>query len=288
MPKSSETTILPGIAPLTARYDAWLCDIWGVLHNGVSAFKAAHEAASAFRRRGGRVILITNAPRPFESVAAQIARLGVPRDAYDAIISSGDVTRGLVRDLAGRKLFHLGPDRDRGIYDGIEVAFADEKGAEAVICTGFFDDDTETPEHYAQMLAGFARRRLPFVCANPDIVVERGASVVWCAGALAQSYERLGGSVAYAGKPHAPIYEMAIQRLEALSGRPVDRARVLAIGDGLKTDMLGASAFGLDAAFIPSAVHVQAGRALDQRLIDELFAEAGFKRPVAALARLAW
>ncbi len=288
MSERGHTEILASVAPLAKRYDAWLCDIWGVLHNGERAFAAAHEACTAFRREGGRVVLITNAPRPFASVAAQIGRLGVPASAYDAIVTSGDVTRGLVRGLADRPLYHLGPQRDRAVFEGLEARLAPAAMAEAVICTGLIDDLTETPDDYAEMLAGFRKRSLPLVCANPDLVVERGASVVYCAGALAAAYERLGGEVVYAGKPHRPIYEMAIAALQQAGGKPVDPSRVLAIGDGLKTDMAGAAAFGIDALFIPSGVHVEAGRGLDAALIEELFGKAGLGRPVAAVPRLVW
>jgi HAD superfamily hydrolase (TIGR01459 family) len=286
-PRSPRIPILQSIAPLASSADAWLSDIWGVVHNGRTAFPAAADACMRFRQAGGIVVLVTNAPRPQAAVAEMLDRLGVPRAAWDAIVTSGDVTRELIRPLASRPIFHLGPPRDLGIFDGLGARFAAADAADAVVCTGLFDDDQETPEDYRAMLEGFRTRALPMICANPDIMVERGERMVYCAGAIAELYEALGGTVAYAGKPHAPIYERAFGLFAEIAGRPIPRERILAIGDGLKTDIKGAADAGLRSVFIASALHVEAGRPLDEALLDQLFAGQP-NPPIAALPALAW
>jgi HAD superfamily hydrolase (TIGR01459 family) len=286
-PPLSRIPILASIQPLVPTADAWLSDVWGVIHNGRAAFPAATDACCRFREAGGSVVLVTNAPRPEAAVAEMLDRLGVPRAAWDAIITSGDVTRELIAPWAGRAVFHLGPERDLGIFAGLDVTLARAGDAEAVVCSGLFDDDTETPEHYRGMLEGFRARNLPMICANPDIVVERGERLVHCAGGIAQLYEQLGGTVVYAGKPYAPIYARALEVFAAVRGRPVPKQRILAIGDGLKTDIAGAREAGLRSLFIASALHVPPGRAFDEALLAELFADDRHP-PVAAQAALAW
>ncbi|PSH64205.1 MULTISPECIES: TIGR01459 family HAD-type hydrolase [Phyllobacterium] len=239
---------------LMDRYDVLLCDVWGVLHNGVDSFAAASSALSRARQAGLTVVLITNAPRPFAGVAQQIHALGVPEASYDRIVTSGDVTRELIRN-APRQIFHLGPDRDETLYDGLDIELVEEREADVVVCTGFFDDETETPEDYAEMLTRLRSRNLPFICANPDIVVERGDRLIWCAGALARDYSQLGGRTLIAGKPHRPIYEASVAAAEAVRGKPVDRSRILAIGDGMLTDIKGADQFGIDALYISGGIH---------------------------------
>ncbi|NTS30465.1 TIGR01459 family HAD-type hydrolase [Phyllobacterium sp. BT25] len=239
---------------LMDRYDVLLCDVWGVLHNGVDSFAPASAALRRARQAGLTVVLITNAPRPFAGVAEQIHALGVPESAYDRIVTSGDVTRELIRN-APRRVFHLGPERDETLYDGLDVELVEEREADVVVCTGFFDDDTETPEDYADMLVRFRSRNLPFICANPDIVVERGDRLIWCAGALARDYGQLGGRTLIAGKPHRPIYEAAVAAAQDVRGTPVERSRVLAIGDGMLTDIKGADLFGIDALYISGGIH---------------------------------
>ena len=239
---------------LTNRYDVLLCDVWGVLHNGVDSFASASGALAAARQAGLTVVLITNAPRRFDSVAQQIHALGVPESSYDRIVTSGDVTRELIR-AAPRRVFHLGPERDETLYEGLDVELVEEREADVVVCTGLFDDETETPEDYAEMLTRFRSRDLPFICANPDIVVERGHRLIWCAGALARDYGQLGGRTLIAGKPHRPIYEAAVAAAEEARGERVDRARVIAIGDGMLTDIKGADLFGIDALYISGGIH---------------------------------
>lgn len=242
---------IAGLSEIADGYRALFCDVWGVLHNGVRAFPATVDALQNYRRAtGGSVILVTNAPRPAAAIADQLAGFGVPDDAFDTIVTSGDVTRAAVAATPGARVYHLGPERDLGFYDGLEVTLVGAGEAELISCTGLFDDTTEDPEDYRERLAGFAGRGLPMVCANPDIVVERGDQLVWCAGALAKLYDELGGSVVLSGKPHPPIYETAMAQA-GLS----DRGQVLAVGDGLLTDVKGACDAGIDVLFISGGIH---------------------------------
>ena len=283
--------IIERFAPLAGAYDVLLCDVWGVVHNGVAAFAHACEALMRFRAGGGTVILITNAPRPGASVQRILDRLKVPREAYDAITSSGDVTRGIVESRLGERVFHLGPQRDVSIFSGLDVSFAPVETADYVVCSGLFDDTRETPESYRELLATMRARSLFMVCANPDIVVERGDDLVYCAGALADAYGVLGGEVLYCGKPHAPIYEAALGKAAAFRGGDVPPLqRVLAIGDSVRTDLKGAAAFGVDCLFVISGIHADdlGGReALDLSGLNTVFAAAGVV-PKAVTRALAW
>jgi HAD superfamily hydrolase (TIGR01459 family) len=277
--------ILTSIAGLAPARDVWLTDVWGVIHNGVEPFAAACEATTKFRLSGGIVILLSNAPRPAASVAAQLDRIGVPRFAWDAILTSGDAARALVGAYAGRRVFHLGPERDLSLYDDLGVTLADPADADAVSCTGLFDDEIETPADYADVLADLAARKLPMICANPDLTVVRGEKTVYCAGALAADYETRGGSVSYAGKPYLPIYDMAYAMIERLKQKPVPKPRILCIGDGIHTDIKGAAAAGLDSVFIASGVHV--AEELTGDALAGLFPTPDM-RPIAAMPALAW
>jgi HAD superfamily hydrolase (TIGR01459 family) len=247
--------IIERFAPLARAYDVLFCDVWGVVHNGIAAFAAACEALSRFRTQGGTVVLITNAPRAGAAVQEILDRLHVPRDCYDAIVSSGDVTRGIIAARAQQRVFHLGPSRDLSIFAALDLRFAAMETADYVVCTGLFDDEVETPESYRALLAAMRERSLFMVCANPDIVVERGDRLIYCAGALADAYAELGGEVLYCGKPYAPIYHTALAAAAAHRGRAPPLARVLAIGDSVRTDLKGAAAFGLDSLFVVSAIH---------------------------------
>lgn len=277
--------LIPSIAPLAAETAGWLVDIWGVMHNGVRPFAAACEACERFRQQGGLIMLLSNSPRLREAVAAQLDRIGVPRASWDVIVSSGDVARSLIAAYSGRAIVHLGPERDLGIFSGIGVERVGPDRAEAIVCTGLFDDERETPDDYAETLAVCAARELTMICANPDIAVERGGRLVWCAGALAREYERLGGSVHYAGKPYLPIYELAFATLETLRPGSAAPARLLAIGDGVNTDIAGAAAVKVRSVFVSSGLHVTEG--LDAAALEKLF-PPGTPRPVAAMTGLAW
>jgi HAD superfamily hydrolase (TIGR01459 family) len=277
--------------PLARDYDVLLCDVWGVVHNGLAAFPAACEALSRFRAGGGTAILVTNAPRASDSVGRILDRMNVPRESYDAIVSSGDVTRGIVSARRPQSVFHLGPERDASIFKDLDVSFAPVETAGYVVCSGLFDDTIETPENYRDMLAAMRARNLFMVCANPDIVVERGDTLVYCAGALADAYAALGGEVLYCGKPYAPIYETALKHAAALrGGQAPARKRVLAIGDSVRTDLKGAAAFGLDCMFVTSGIHAEeygSREAPDLDALNAIFAAAGVN-PRAAMRGLAW
>ena len=235
-------------------YSALFCDVWGVVHNGIQPFERAIDALRRARDKGVAVVLITNSPRPREGVIEQLAAIGAPDDCWDRIVTSGDVTRDLIRE-GSRRVFHLGPDRDLLIYDGLDVELAEEFEAQTVVCTGLVDDETEAPEDYADLLQRLRARNLPFICANPDIVVERGERLIWCAGALARDYAQLGGRTLIAGKPHRPIYEAALKAAADVVGRDVERREVLAIGDGVLTDVKGASDAGMDVLFVSAGIH---------------------------------
>lgn len=247
---------IASLEALTGRYSALLCDVWGVIHNGVHAFPEAAAALQAARERGVAVVLITNAPRPREGVIAQLATLGVPTSAWDRVVTSGDVTRDLIRS-GPRRIFHIGPDRDYPIYDGLDVDLVEEFEASAVVCTGLYDDETETPEDYGEMLRRLRARNLPFICANPDIVVERGHELIWCAGALARDYGQLGGRTLVSGKPHRPIYEAALAAAGDVLGRDVASTDALAIGDGMFTDVKGAADNGIDVLYVSGGIHAR-------------------------------
>jgi HAD superfamily hydrolase (TIGR01459 family) len=282
---------IDGFAPLARDYDVLLCDVWGVVHNGMAAYARACAALTRFRQAGGTVILITNAPRPGASVARILDRLGAPHDAYDAITSSGDVTRGIVESRRGESVFHLGPERDKPIFTDLDIAFAPLEAADYVVCSGLFDDTIETPENYRAMLAAMRARALFMVCANPDIVVERGDTLVYCAGALADAYAALGGEVLYCGKPYAPIYQAALTAASAArGGAAVPLKRVLAIGDSVRTDLKGALAFGIDSVFVMSGIHAEdyGGRDTpDIPALNAIFGAAGVT-PRAVLQGLRW
>jgi HAD superfamily hydrolase (TIGR01459 family) len=281
--------ILFSIGELAAASDAWIVDVWGVMHNGVRAYRPACDACRRFRAAGGGVAMLSNAPRPFAAVAQQLDRLGVPREAYDLGVTSGDMTRALIADMIATgscgPLLHVGPERDQGLFAGLAVSFAPAEAAELVVCSGLFDDTRETPADYERLFAGLLARGVPMICANPDIKVERGDSLVYCAGALAQGYEALGGRVTYTGKPHAAIYEHTLRELAQTRASPLARERVLTIGDGIDTDLKGAHAAGLRSVFIASALHLPEG--LSTAALQRLFKERPFA-PLAALPALAW
>lgn len=243
-----------GARQFSEAYPVWLCDVWGVVHDGVRAYRAACEALERHRARGGIVVLITNAPRPSRMIVPYLDSLGVDGAAYDAVVSSGDVTMKLVGDRA-TKVFYLGPERDAVLGEDAQVEFTALEAADVVLCTGLVHDDTEKPEEYLELLHRMRSRRLPMICANPDKVVRRGDTLVPCAGALAEVYEGLGGETIMAGKPFAPIYDAALERASACAGRTVARHEVLAIGDGLATDVEGAARNGLDLLFIIGGIH---------------------------------
>ncbi len=269
------------LSAIADRFDALLCDAWGVIHNGVSLFGGVEEALVAFRRNRGPVVILTNAPRPSSIIPAQLDRIGLPREAYDAVVTSGDATRAAIAALLPRTVYKLGPDKDETLYAGLDVSFAPMERAGFIVCTGLVDDSRETPADYASLLAKAAALKLPMVCANPDIVVRWGDRLIYCAGALAEAYEKLGGEVVYGGKPHAPIYDLACARLEKFAGRALDRRRILAIGDGVMTDIAGADRNGFSSLFVASGGGVHEG-ALDEASIAGALERAGVKADYAS------
>jgi HAD superfamily hydrolase (TIGR01459 family) len=275
---------------LASRYDAVLCDVWGVVHNGVAAYADACDALARFRAGGGTAILISNAPRPREWVVRSLDRLAVPREAYDGLVTSGDVTRAFLTGHPGDTVFLIGPERDHTIFDGLPIKFGALEVADYCVCTGLFEDERETPDDYADILARLRARNLFMVCANPDLVVERGDRLVYCAGAIADRYAHLGGGVLYGGKPHPPIYQEAFAQIAAIRGKDVPRARVLAIGDSVRTDLTGATQAGIDCLFVTAGIHAEelGGRhAPDTNALAAIFADAG-AAPKAVMHRLVW
>lgn len=245
---------LTGLGAVADRYDALVCDIWGVLHDGRTAFPTAVTALQTFRARGGRVVLVTNAPRPAGPIRAMLKRVGVPDSCFDALVSSGDVCRHLIQAHAGQIVHHVGPQMDLPLFKGLPVTIGPEGDAVAVVVSDL-DDDRPEPTQYDADLARWRARGLPLICANPDKLVEEGGQLVWCGGALADLYEAAGGTVQMAGKPFAPIYDEAFDMLAQAMGRIPDRTRVLAIGDSVRTDATGAARQGLDFLFITGAIH---------------------------------
>ena len=253
---------ISGLGEISDRYDAILCDIWGVVHNGVASFAPASAALASFRRRGGAVVLITNAPRPSPPIRKQVLQLGVSPEAFDAIVTSGDVTIGLMEDQPDDRVLHIGPGRDLSLFDAIAKTSGGRRprllalqDAQYALCTGLRNDENETPDEYEPELRAMAARGMTMICANPDIVIHRGETLIHCAGALAGRYEELGGRVLYAGKPYAPIYDRALALAERVRGAAIEKSRVLAIGDGMRTDIAGAERAGLDALFVTGGIH---------------------------------
>lgn len=281
-------TIVSGLREIAPGHDALICDIWGVLHDGTRAHWGAVDALRRFRGGFGPVILLSNAPRPPASVIEQFKTIGVPNDCYDAIVTSGAAARD---DLAARAargrlaMFHIGPERDNGVFEGLDVDCVEPSRASLVLCTGLLDDLTETPADYAELLNELLRRKLAMICANPDFVVQRGGRLVYCAGALAQAYEKIGGEVIYYGKPYAPIYAPVMAAARRAAAR--DIVSPLAVGDGLQTDIRGANTLGLEALFIADGVHGEEIEAVTPQALAALF-EKGGAWAKAAMRALVW
>ncbi len=285
--------LLTGLHAVASRYDSLLCDVWGVVHDGRVPFADGCAALARFRAEHGPVVLISNSPRPGQDVVLQLDALGVPSEAWTSVVTSGDATREELRARAPGPAWALGPMRDAPLYDGTGIRFAEvPEEAAFVSCTGLFDDDVETPDDFRERLRICVDRGLVMVCANPDRVVQRGGKTIFCAGALADVYVEFGGEVVMAGKPYAPIYQRAYAEAARLLGHEAPRARLLAIGDGLRTDVEGANGQGLDVLFTAaSGVHgrdvLDADGALSigrtQALLDTVGAHATY-----VMAELAW
>lgn len=256
------------------QYDIFFCDVWGVLHNGIHVFPKPQAALKAARDAGKHVILITNSPRPRDGVAQQLADMGVDANCYDDIVTSGDVTRDLIAE-GPKKLFLIGPDRDLALFDGLDCELVEEFEASGVVVTGLYEDETETPDDYAELLQRLRIRNLPMICANPDIMVERGEKLVWCAGALARDYAQLGGRTMIAGKPHHPIYELALKKMRAILNQEANKEKILVIGDGVLTDIKGGVNNGFDTLYIARGIHANEyciDGEINQKLLEEFFA----------------
>ncbi|MFD0988335.1 TIGR01459 family HAD-type hydrolase [Methyloligella solikamskensis] len=294
--------MLDSVAEFGHSYPAWIVDIWGVMHDGVSANEAAVAATAGYRAQGGVVLLLSNSPRPSPEVQAQLGALGVIEAAYDDTLTSGDLTRHELEMRPGAKVFHLGPERDLPIFKDLDLTLVESDKADLVVCSGLFNDEVEGPEDYNDLLSDMAARKLPMLCANPDHMVERGEELIYCAGALADVYEDFGGDVTYAGKPYAPIYQLAFKKLSDLASRELEPREILAIGDGINTDMRGAAEAELDSLFIAGGLHASDLRTIataekgeqtdgagdllyDGTLLSKLF--AGQQLPVAAMRGLA-
>ena len=245
---------LSGLGQIADDYDAVLCDIWGVIHNGRDVFSEACEALERFRGDQGTVVLISNSPKPSVSIPEAFAEIGVPGEFWDAVVTSGDATIDELARRAPGPAFKLGPSRDDVLYETLEMDFADIDDAEFITCTGLFHDH-ETPDDYTELLTTARDNGLPFICANPDIRVRIGGKIVYCGGALAQLYERLGGEVIYAGKPHEPIYRLARAWMGEVLGYVPTVDRVLCIGDNIFTDVLGAQQQDYDCLFVQDGLY---------------------------------
>jgi HAD superfamily hydrolase (TIGR01459 family) len=287
----SDASIITGLSALAGRYDVIFSDVWGVVHNGLKAHVAAGEALEAFRRGGGVVVMISNAPRPAWSVIEQLDQIGVLRGAYDAVVTSGDVTHQLALAEPEARCLHIGAEKDEPLFRHLAVERVPLEDAAFVICSGLADDEHETAEDYRPLVEAIHRRGLKFICANPDLVVERGHQLIPCAGAIAAMYEAMGGMVVHAGKPYPPIYAATAAKAAAVLGRPLDKTRVLAIGDAIRTDVAGAAAYGVDCLFLSAGIHAAELHDAEDRLSAArlaVFLPAQTFQPLAVMRKLAW
>jgi HAD superfamily hydrolase (TIGR01459 family) len=281
---------LSGLSKVASNYDAIFCDVWGVIHNGREAFAEACVALKKFRERHGPVVLITNAPVPKERVTRLFPKFGVPMDCFDDVIASGDATRNELKRFAPGPVYRIGLEEDFGTYAGLELAFSDDPDvAQVICCTSLREYPDGKPEPYRDELKNLAARGVPMICANPDVVFRQGDKLIWSAGSLAKIYREEGGQVISPGKPDEPIYRLAFARAAELAGRAIAPQRVLAIGDGPATDVLGANRQGIDALFIGGGIHGHAMEAGEGFLAsaEEILAADGVSA-TWAMPELAW
>lgn len=283
--------MIPGLAHLAPNYQGIVCDVWGVLHNGVVGYADAGEALRKFRETTGKpVVLLTNAPRPAPHIATMLDKFQIPRDAYDAIVTSGDVTTERLRREVHLPSYFIGPERDIPMLGDLGITLVGEGDAKLLICTGLFDDDTETPETYRASFERLVAADVPMICANPDVVVERGHRLIFCAGALAQLYAEMGGRTELYGKPYKPVYDVALETLSTLAGTPVVAKDVLAIGDALPTDVRGGWGQGMDVLMVTAGIHAADFGPADEpdpALVAKRLAIEGIVAK-AAIPRLKW
>ena len=292
----SPVPTLRHFAEVAERYDLILCDVWGVLHDGTRGHAAAGEALIRFRALPGprprRVILVSNAPRPWQGVQKILDGYGVKREAYDAILTSGDLTRRLIAEHPGERVYHLGPERDAPVFDGLDLTLVPAAEAQRIVCTGLFDDHTETAEDYREALADFRARAVPMICANPDLVVERDKKLIPCAGLIAQAYEAIGGAVVYAGKPYRPVYETALAMAGALDRMAAPEvSRTVAVGDAIRTDIAGASGYGIPSVLVARGIHAEElGVTAEHHSLGDIadWLSRQEVKPDAVIERLVW
>jgi HAD superfamily hydrolase (TIGR01459 family) len=284
--------IITNAGPLLSRYEAVFCDVWGVMHNGRKAYAEAGAALARFRAEGGTVILVSNAPIPASGVERVLEKTGVRRDAWDAIVSSGDIALRHIGEKGYRRMHWVGPSkRDYALYVRLPGPSTPLAESEAIVCTGLKDDRNETVADYRALIEEGVARALPFVCANPDLVVDVGDKQLLCAGSIAAEYERLGGNVFWAGKPHPAAYATALARAAELRGSTLDLARILAIGDAVRTDLAAAQGLGVDGLFVAAGIHsaeVLAGGEIEPALLAALFEPPGTPTAIATMTHLRW
>lgn len=281
---------LDGLGEIAPRYDAVLSDVWGVVHNGIAAHPTAVEALVNYRRQGGRVVLITNAPRPSREIIAMLDDFRVSREAYDAVVSSGDATRVILEDYRGKAVHYVGPPAENdSLFEGLDITVGPAEQAKAVVVTDL-DTDDDTPDMYNDRITLWLSRNLPLIAANPDRVVEHGDRLIYCGGALADLYEARGGMIVMVGKPYKPIYTEALRLADNAAGKSLDRSRILAIGDSVRTDAIGAAGAGLDLLFITGSIHAAELDAFgnpDPQAIRALVGPSG-ANVAGFMPRLAW
>ena len=262
--------IINSLAEISDRYDALFCDLWGCVHDGLTPFADAIRAMQSFRAKGGTVMLVTNAPRPHAPVRKQLQRIGVPNNAYDGIATSGDSARAaMFRGAVGQNIYFIGQPHDQDFFSPLELVEGPKtitqvtlEEAEGIVCCGPFDPLEDLEEMRPQLLIA-KTKGLKLLCANPDIVVDRGNNREWCAGALAKLFTEIGGESLYFGKPHSPIYDLARRRLNTLR-KSIPDSRILCVGDGLLTDIDGALGEELDSLFITGGLAARETKTVDQ------------------------
>lgn len=284
------------MASLAGRYDGAILDLWGVLHDGERPIPGTIDCLAELRSAGWRLILLSNAPRRAAPVVAQVAEIGIPRDAYDGLVTSGDLTRAALADRGdawhvalGPRFYHLGPERDWGLLDGLPYERTDaHQDCDFILNTGLFDDEAETAETYSGFLGEALAAGVPMICANPDREILRGERRIPCAGAVAQAYEAMGGPVRYHGKPDRGAYDACFALMPG-----VDEKRIVAVGDAMVTDIAGAAAAGIHSVFVLSGIDGggfgadDLGQLPDPARLDALAAASGAV-PTAAMRAFVW
>ncbi len=284
--------IIPGLSSLDSQFDALILDLWGVIHDGVEPYPGVRDTFLALKKAGKKILLLSNAPRRADALVDQMARMGLDRGLYDLVLSSGEAVHMELANpqdpfyqALGRQLYHMGPERDRNVFEGLPLTMVDVDHADFILNTGPWDFD-ETVEDYVPVMEKALARNLPMVCANPDKTVIRQGQPVVCAGALAERYARMGGRVSQRGKPDPAIYALALSMLG------VKPERVMAVGDALHTDIQGANGAGLASVFVTQGIHAQElaitpGQIPQAKALDDAYIRHG-QRPTAAMASFRW